>query len=171
MKRLDPDGRKRRGLAVAMAMVALFGFLGCETLPWGSSREPGTEPPPIDDEELYQPPPPPEQGLALSTEQRFSDIPLPVDVREDVDRTYVFESQTLQLARMVYTSRASVTELAQFYLRECPAADWELESVTQAGIVDIVFRKPGKRLAITVRDLGVSRSRELIVNLTPDHSE
>jgi hypothetical protein len=111
---------------------------------------------------------PPEPGLQLAIDQRFSDIPLPLNLKPDTDRTYVFENRTLQIGRMVYASRDNVNDLAQFFIRECPAADWDLDSITQASGAELVFRKPGKRLAITIRDLGVSRARELVINMTPD---
>ena len=147
----------------------------CDTLPM---RQSSTQP--IDDlesddgnagllsAEPVADPLPPEPGLQLAIDQRFSDIPLPLNLKPDIDRTYVFENRTLQIGRMVYTSRDNVNDLAQFFIRECPAADWELDSITQASGAELVFRKPGKRLAITIRDLGVSRARELVINMTPD---
>ncbi len=147
----------------------------CDTLPMRQSS-----PPPIEElqaeggnagslnDQPISDAPPPEPGLQLAIDQRFSDIPLPLNLKPDADRTYVFENRTLQIGRMVYSSRDSVNDLAQFYIRECPAADWALESITQTSGAELVFRKPGKRLAITIRDLGVSRSRELVINMTPE---
>jgi len=150
--------------------------VACDTLPMRQSS-----PPPIEDLDtdegnadnidarpIAESPAPPEPGLQLAIDQRFSDIPLPLDLKTDADRTYVFENRTLQIGRMVYSSRETVNDLAQFFIRECPAADWELDSITQASGAELVFRKPGKRLAITIRDLGVSRARELIINMTPE---
>ena len=109
-----------------------------------------------------------DDGLPLSVEQRFSDIPLPAQVREDLEHTYVFESPSLQIGRMVYTSRASVKELAQFFIRECPAADWELKNLMEADGVKLVFEKPGKRLVVEIRDQGVGRAKLLVLDLTPE---
>ncbi len=147
----------------------------CSTFPMRQSS-----PPPIDDLDsgsgnagaLNDAPimdaPPPEPGLRLAVDQRFSDIPLPLGLKPDADRTYVFENRTLQIGRMVYSSRETVNDLAQFFIRECPAADWQLNSTTQASGAQLVFNKPGKRLAISIRDLGVSRGRELVINMTPE---
>lgn len=111
----------------------------------------------------------PEPGLALSPDQRFSDVPLPVGIRENAERSYVFESATIQIGRLVYTSRASINELTQFFLRECPTAGWELVSLRQAaGANEMLFTKPGKRLDILVSNRGFGRGRELVINLTPD---
>ena len=111
----------------------------------------------------------PEPGLQLSPDQRFSDVPLPVGLKEDIDRSYVYESASLQIGRLVYTSRASINELSHFFLRECPAAGWELKSLRQAeGRTEMLFEKAGKRLEINVGNRGFGRGRELVINLTPD---
>lgn len=147
----------------------------CDTLPLRRSSQPPVEN--LESEEgnagsVMETPivdaPPPEPGLQLAVDQRFSDIPLPLNLKPDADRTYVFENRELQIGRMVYATRDSVNDLAQFFIRECPAADWELDSITQASGAELVFGKPGKRLAITIRDLGVSRGRELVINMTPE---
>jgi hypothetical protein len=104
----------------------------------------------------------------LARTQRFKDVPLPSDLRQDLDRTYVYESGSLQIGRLVYTSKASVQELAQFYIRECPAAGWRLDRVLEAEGAQLIFTKPGKRLEVMVKPQGTARSRLLILNLTPE---
>ena len=151
-----------------MAAALAAGMLaGCETTPWQKNKD--SDLPAIEGEmELLEPTPPVfDEGLPLSANQRFSDIPLPVGVDEDFDRTYVFESRTMQVGRMVYTSRESVNELAKFYIRECPAADWKLQSSLQAEAIHLQFSKPGKRLEIRIQPQGVGRHNLLILNLTP----
>lgn len=110
---------------------------------------------------------PPESGLMMAVEQRFSDIPLPANARQVPERTYVFESGTLQVGRMVYVSKAALSELAQFYIKQLPAADWVRESLTESDRVRMVFTKPGKRLDIEIAEQGVSRPRILVINLQP----
>jgi len=150
-------------------LVVAMSAAGCNTLNSGASA------PPVEDLDdpgnagaVMAPTPPPEPGLPLSAEQRFSDIPLPTDLQQDIDRTFVFENKTLQIGRMVYTTRAATGALAQFFIRECPAADWELDSVTQSAGAKLIFLKPGKRLEINIRELGVTRGRELIITMTPE---
>lgn len=113
-------------------------------------------------------PPDSEPGIPMASQSRFPDVPVPLNVKEDTERTYVYESPGLQIGRLVYTSRNDLAELAQFYVREAPATGWTMQSIQQAGAVDIVFTKPGKRLNVTVRDLGMGRGRQLILNYTPD---
>ncbi|MBI4560280.1 MAG: hypothetical protein HY706_22050 [Candidatus Hydrogenedentes bacterium] len=155
---------------IGLTLMAIL-LTACETFPWPrkkASTEPVAEMETVDMSAGTQAPPVPEPGLPLASEQRFSDVPLPVGVKEDLARSYVFESATLQIGRMVYSTKASVNELAQFYIRECPATDWKLDNVIQAEGADLTFKKSGKRLHVTVRDQGMTRGRELILNLTPD---
>lgn len=150
----------RHMLLVGLAMALLCGT-GCQSFTRGVSDdgEGGTgevvAPAPIDN------------TLPLAVEQRFSDIPLPADAKEDLERTYVFESDTLQIGRMVYNSKSSVNDLAQFFIRECPVSGWTLQSVMQAEGAALHFTKPGKKLDVTVTPQGVGRANLLIVNLTP----
>lgn len=144
---------------------------GCQSTPWGNRNAP----PPV---ELLEDTPRDgripstatleEPGLRLNPAQRFSDIPLPAEVREDLERTYVFESKTLQIGRMVYTSRASINELSQFYVREMPTADWRRETTLQVGGGTVLkFTKPEKRVEVSITPQGAGRSNLLIINLTP----
>lgn len=155
------------GLGVVLSLMQ-----GCQTLPWVSSQD---EYPPVEmlDEVAVvgsEAPAIVPDTLPLSTDQRFKDVPLPADVNEDLERSYVFESADLQIGRMVYTSRATINELANFFIKECPAAEWRLESALQAaGGHILVFKKLGKRLEVQVQNQGTGRSRMLILNLTPEN--
>ena len=109
-----------------------------------------------------------ETGLAASSETRFPDVPLPIGVKEDMQRTFVYESDSLQIGRMVYTSKHSVNEVAQFYIREAPKFNWILTSVLQAEGTHLSFEKSGKRMLIVVRVSGIIKGGSLlIINLTP----
>lgn len=118
---------------------------------------------PIEDGDLL-----PEPGLQSASQQRFSDVPLPAGVVEDFDRTYIFESKDLQIGRMVYRIKASVAEVARFYIREAGRAGWNLDSVLQADGAELVFRKPAKRLQVMIRDSGIGRATLLVIHLTPE---
>lgn len=153
-----------RGLLPLSGLLAVCVLFGCAT---DSGENPPVEM--LDEtavgEEVL---PSAEPGLMLAAQQRFPDIPLPANANEDLDRTYVYQAQGIEIGRMVYSSRASVQELAQFYIREMPASDWKLESVTQAeSSAALVFTKPGKRLDVSVNAPGVGRARELVLHLVP----
>jgi len=159
-----------------LLIAVLVTAAACGTLPWQKSAPPGVaELEPVSggtaagDTTASAPgeviPPP---GLVPSVEQRFPDVPVPAGVKPDVERTCVIETPTMHVGRMVYTSRASLNELAQFYINECPKSDWQRDSVVQVGRALISFTKPGKRLQVSIFDLGVARGRELEVLLIPD---
>jgi hypothetical protein len=155
-----------------MIILALL-LTACETWPWQKTpTEPVAQMDPLaakDTKEPYEAPVAPQPGLALSTEQRFKDIPLPVGLKEDLDRTFVYESGALQVGRMVYTSRASVSELAQFFINQCPAAGWSLKKVIEAeGGKSLLYSKAGKRLEVVVQSLTVTQGRRVTITLTPD---
>jgi len=152
------------------ALTAVLCLPGCESLPW---EQGGGDVPAMEGElEPLEPMPAPDvpDGLPLSTRPRFNDVPVPAGVEEDFDRTYVYESSTLQVGRMVYTTREDVSDIASFYLREAPLVDWQLQSSLQAEGIHLMFEKPGKRLEVSIRPQGVGRSNLLILNLTPDES-
>lgn len=156
-------------IALALLM-ALAAAPGCNTPMFGgrSAPPPVAEPNPLDSQGGYMAPVAPESGLALSTSQRFKDVPLPVKVTEDLERTFVFESTNLQVGRLVYTSRASLPDLVNFYIRQAPTSGWTLQDVLEAGGKTLVFTKPGKRLTVTVQQRGTVKGRRLILTLTPE---
>lgn len=150
-------------LALATLLSACQGPLGARN-PFARKSEPVVD---MESSAGVTPPPVAEPGLPLATDQRFKDVPLPVGIKEDLERSYVYESAALQIGRMVYTSRESINALAQFFIRECPTADWTLQHVVQADGADLEFRKPAKRLDISIRDQGPTKGRLLVINLTP----
>ena len=115
--------------------------------------------------------PPPEEGLALAPSQRFADVPLPIGVKEEPDKTFVYEDKQLQIGRMVYNTRSTVNELAQFYIREAPTGGWKLINNIQAAGQELQFVKMGKRLTVIVRELGAPKGRQLVLTVTPDSAQ
>lgn len=108
-------------------------------------------------------------GLQASSSQRFADVPLPMDTKEDVSRTFVYESSSVKIGRMVYTVKASVNDVSQFYIRECANMGWTLDSALQAEGVMLNFKRPGKLLHVSVTRTGiVDRSSMLVLNYIPD---
>lgn len=155
--------------ASVLLLIAAAALPACQNtnMPWNRNQQ---AQPVVDNTgaPAYEAPAPTEPGLPLATEQRFADIPLPAGAKEDLEKSFVFESSTLQIGRMVYDTKASVTELSSFYIRECPTAGWTLRSVTQAGGADLAFTKPGKKLTVIIRDLGITKGRQLIVTMVPE---
>lgn len=154
---------------LVLMLVGILALPGCTTSPLRRQGPPPTveELEPADQDTSYEAPLLPEPGLRLSTEQRFGDVPLPVGVKPDFEKTYVFESASLRLGRMVYTTRASVNELAQFYIKECPTTQWKLKNVIEAEGVVLLFKKPGYSLEVRARSVGIGLKRQLALTLTP----
>jgi hypothetical protein len=110
-------------------------------------------------------------GLPMAVGQRFKDIPLPVGLKEDLERSFVYESSSIQIGRMVYNSKDSINDLAQFFIRECPGMGWQMQNVLEAGGKLLVFNKAGKRLEILVQGssatLPLAGMRRVSITLTP----
>jgi hypothetical protein len=154
---------------LGLLMIVAVALTACETSPFQKKKsEPTAELAPLDSAPGTATPPPVEPGLKLAAEQRFKDVPLPSGVKEDLEHSYIYESQNLQIGKMTYNSKAGVNELAQFYIRECPAAGWKLDNVIQADGADLFFTKPGKRLTVIIRNGPITKGRSLTISLTPD---
>ncbi len=168
---------------VMVGIVALATLSGCQSMPW-SKKDPMPPVELLDDTPKGGAAPvgaPPSQstptavqsvkpnGLELSTNQRFKEVPLPEKAKEDADRSYVYESAALQIGRMVYNIHANPNDIANFYISECPAAGWKLDNAQQAlGNTYLLFTKPGKRLEVTVQPLGMGRGQRLILHMVPN---
>ena len=159
-------------LMILLTIVVLF-LPACAHMPWQKdSNKPVAEMDSTaaakDAQEPYVAPVVLPPGLALSPDQRFKDVPLPMGLKEDLDRTFVYESGNLQVGRMVYSSRASIFDLAQFFLTECPTAGWKRDNVLEAeNSKTLVFSKPGKHMEVTVQALTIGKGRRVSIILTP----
>ncbi len=149
-------------ISVMLLTMLLFGNFGCGSLPWKKKEQQ----PPVEllDET--------KQTSDATTSlvpgpQRFPDIPLPDGVKEDFERTYVYQSSNLQVGRMIYTLRSDVNNIVQFYIKECPNHGWKLDNVLQGDGVQLSFSKPGKKLQVNVRPQGLGRPKQIVLTLTP----
>ena len=149
--------------AVCVCIIAVGVVSGCASGPFAKDRNSD----PLMDQgssEAFE-----VSGVIPASETRFPDVPLPAKLKEDVERTFVYESRSLQIGRMVYTSKWPLNELAQFYIKESPKFNWTLVSVLQADGIILTFEKPGKRMMVLLRESRILRGgSQLIINLTPD---
>jgi len=161
---LDMNMKYTNSLILAAGVV----LAGCESTPFQSSEQPpvkllsesekGTSTPPVETS----------VGLVPSPHKRFNEIPLPDGLREDTVRSFVYDSRSVKIGKMVYYSKNTVNELAQFYITNAPLDNWTLVSTTQSeDSVLLFFTKPGKRLNVESRRVGVGRSNELILSYLP----
>lgn len=150
--------------SICVAMVAALMLTACESGPFKKNKKSAGDGG-YDDELLL------ENGLQASMNTRFPDVPLPQGVKEDPERSFVYESHSLQIGRMVYNSKHKMNEVSQFYIQEAPKYNWRLDSVLQADGTQLMFEKPGKKMWVSVKISGIVRGGSLlIINLTPDDS-
>jgi len=161
-------GKRSFGIGLMLAIgICVVLQSGCQQWPWQKQNTAAPVVDPVNPSDAYVAPAPAPAGLQLSSQCRFKDVPLPMNVKEDNERTFVFESSALQVGRLVYTSRANISELTQFYIQEAPTAQWQLQEVLEAQAKTLVFTKPGKHLTVMVQDLGLPQGRRLTLTLTP----
>lgn len=148
--------------SITIAMILGLTLTACQGNPFKRNQSKGGDD--VFDDALLLP-----VGLQAAPAQRFPDLPLPMHAKEDADRTYVYESKSLQIGRMVYTIKESINDVAQFYIRQCPNLGWTMDSALQAEGIILIFNRPGKRLVVSITQTGVAnRSALLILNYTPD---
>lgn len=152
---------------IALTLSSLLLSLGCGSMPWKKNKQP----PPVellDETKAETSDTLPAEGTTLVPgPQRFKDIPLPDKVKEDFDRSYVYESGILQVGRMVYNIRANANNIAQFYVKECPKHGWKLDNVIQGNGIQLNYSKEGKKLQVNIIPRGLGRPKQLILTLTP----
>jgi hypothetical protein len=106
--------------------------------------------------------------LPAMARTRFSDVPLPKGIKEDIERSYVYESAALQVGRMVYEVDTRSTNVAQFYITEAPKLGWQLTSMLQAEGAQMMFQKPGKEMWVSVSPKGMmSKNARLVIHVVP----
>ena len=153
----------------SLTILAGILFAGCETTPFQSDAQPPVKL--LNQSEkgsTYTPPTETVAGLPAAPHKRFNEIPLPDDLREDTQRSFVYDSRSVKIGKMVYYSKATINELAQFYITNAPQDGWSLVSTTQSeDSVLLFFVKLGKRLNVESKRGGVGRSNELILNYLP----
>jgi hypothetical protein len=143
-------------------------FAGCETLPFQTEEEPPVKLLGAPESGGIGSAPISGIGIPAASHKRFNEIPLPEDLREDTQRSFVYDSRSVKIGKMVYNSKRSVNELAQFYITNAPLDGWNLVSTTQSeDSVMLFFVKQGKRLNVESRRVGVGRSNELILYYLP----
>ena len=158
-----PNPMKYCALAAATLMLVLT---GCETTPFQKKSDPPVE---LLDDKGASDAPAAAPGLAPALSRRFKEVPIPQGLREDQDRTFVYDSKSTQVARMVYYTKDSLADLARFYHKYAPEQGWTLVSTTQVDqSVSLLFTKPGRRLDVSASRQGVGRNNKLVILYLPE---
>ncbi len=154
------------GLSAVAVIAMLFPLAGCQHPPWQQGQPVGGMESDYDDDfDSYGAPPHP--GLSLAPQQPFRDVPIPRGLNYDGQRSFIYERAGLEVGEVVYTTRHSVNELVEFFVREGAAAGWSLENRLQGEGAELSFLRSNRELRIAIRDGGFFRGRHVFVRLTP----
>jgi hypothetical protein len=118
---------------------------GCETFPYwpGRSRQA------VDEQPLPEVPTV-ESVFPPAAAARFDDIPVPEGLKMVHARSFVFESEDLQIAFLIYEGRMTPEEAAQFFVDALPRAGWTLLDVLEYDDITIKFEQADKNLLVHI---------------------
>ncbi len=123
----------------------LVAFTGCQTTQHWPARSSGTE----GDQRLSDLPPV-ESVFPPAAAARFDDIPVPEGLKMVHARSFVFESEDLQIAFLIYEGRMAPEDAAQFFVDALPRAGWTLHDVLEYNDITIKFDQPGRNLLVHI---------------------
>ncbi len=138
---------KRRLFSPSLLVLGcvLVTFAGCETFPsWpGGSRDAVSE-------ESLADIPTIESVFPPAAAARFEDVPVPEAMKMEHKRSFVFQSEALEIGFLIYEGRLMPEEAAQFFVDTLPRAGWNLLDVIEYNDITIKFDQPEKNLIIHV---------------------
>ena len=82
---------------------------------------------------------------------RFPDMPLPVGVDFDMDRTLVFGAGDSWFGRLVITSSHSTNDMFDFYKQKLPEFGWQEITSIRAAISVLTFARQDRIVTIQVQ--------------------
>jgi hypothetical protein len=130
-------------LAVSLALTACGGLIGVPA----SGKE--GKPPPIEAAFI-----------------RFPDMPLPVGVDFDMDRTLIFGAGESWFGRLVISSTHSVNNMFDFYKQKLPEFGWQEITSIRAAISVLTFSRQDRIATIQVQSATLLGS-EVSITVSP----
>jgi hypothetical protein len=97
---------------------------------------------------------------------RFPDMPVPVDVDFDMDRTLVFGAEESWFGRLVISSSHSVNDMFDFYKQKLPEFGWQEITSIRAAISVLTFARQDRVATIQVQSATLVGS-ELSITVSP----
>ena len=153
------------GLSLIAFIGLLLPLLGCQHPPWQQGQQVGGVESDYDNDfDDYEAPQP---GLSLAAQQPFREVPIPRGLSYDGERSFIYERAGLEVGEAVYTTRHSVNDLVEFFVRECAAAGWSLANRVQGRGAELAFERSNRELRIVIRDRGFFRGRHVSLRVTP----
>ena len=97
---------------------------------------------------------------------RFPDMPLPVGVDFDMDRTLVFGADDAWFGRLVISSSHSVNDMFDFYKQKLPEFGWQEITSIRAAISVLTFARQDRVATIQVQGATLLGS-EVSITVSP----
>ena len=97
---------------------------------------------------------------------RFPDMPLPVGVDFDMDRTLVFGADDSWFGRLVINSSHSANEMFDFYKQKLPEFGWQEITSIRAAISVLTFSRQDRVTTIQVQS-GTLLGSEVFITVSP----
>jgi hypothetical protein len=125
----------RFALVCVSALVGLALIAGCSRL--GSERKASEEAPPVGEQARYH---------------YFQDVLIPHGLKAEMDESFLYETPSLKVGRLVFSGRVQAHSLVNFFTANMEKDGWKL--VNKFGFKDVVlnFSKPDKNCTINIYD-------------------
>jgi hypothetical protein len=122
-------------LVCVSALVGLAFIAGCSRL--GGERKTSNEAPPVGEQARYY---------------HFQDVLIPHGLKAEMDKSFIYETPSLKVGRLVFSGRVQAHSLVDFFAANMEKDGWKL--VNKFGFKDVVlnFSKPAKNCTINIYD-------------------
>lgn len=107
-------------------------------------------------------------GMPLAADFRIADLPMPADFDFDREHSFVFQNSRMDVGRIQYKGKASIEDVAQFYLDEMTNYNWVLVNVTEHGSIMLFFEKPDKSAQVVLSSK--ARTTTIQISFFPKNS-
>ena len=137
---------KRFALVSFSALVGLALITGCSTL--GEERRVSKETPPVGDQARYY---------------YFEDVLIPHELKLEMDKSFIYETPSLKVGRLIFSGRVQVYSLSNFFTHNMEKDGWKL--VNRFGFKDVVlnFSKSNRNCTVNIYDRPINTIVEVWV--------
>ena len=105
-------------------------------------------------------------NLAPQALLKFSDVPVPVGLKNLPEQSYSFESSGVRVAVLKYQGRANIDQVINFYKEQMPMYNWNLINIVEYGQRLLNFEREDETCIVTLQPAGWGNSL-LIISLGP----
>ena len=136
----------RFALASFSALVGLALITGCSSL--GEQRRVSKETPTVGDQARYY---------------HFEDVLIPHELKLEMDKSFIYETSSLKVGRLVFSGRVQAYSLLNFFTHNMEKDGWKL--VNKFGFKDVVlnFSKSNRNCTVNIYDRPINTIVEVWV--------